>query len=481
MKYAKTVIAVFAMLASYAASASNLKVWPEALADSLSSDGTGYVDTGYRYKMSSYPKTSRIVCELYDDNMGAGLAPGPVLNTSAPRTIFGYQDSASGCMSVARYNGSNAQIYYGAWKDDKKTSCGRYNTVVTIDYINQNASWYYSEDDRKLEFSDVTPPIKDALSSYYLFANNVNNSGATLWQGIFAFKNLRIYEKAESGDEVLARDYVPCINSGEYGVFDKVTHEIFEAQNETVGFSAANARWRLTVGDQVTFVSGVQSIDCPSGTDADGWMLIKDSDGTLCAHGKGRVASFSMPEAGVTLRWVSDEEIAVGEVRAISSAEYVGALTLAADSVLSFVNGGVLFVSEGVVHSEGARINVGLSDVAASGTYELIKGNIASLSHSAFQLVALPSGLEGSFERRGDAICLRISGTAPEVALLPDKMVDTLTSDGSGYVDLGYRHRATSFPKTAKIVCDIWDGYWGRGLSSSEVILPESTPHRVWL
>lgn len=480
MKTLKTLLAASAVLMSVKIMASERKVWPEALADSLSSDGVGYVDLGYKYHMSSFPKTARIVCQFYNHDWGnsTGVTDGPVLSTKLPRTVFGYQDAPSGCMSVARINGGKAEFYYGAWKS-ANMNCGRKDSIATIDYLNASASWYYQEDDKTLEFTGVTAPIKDATGSYYLFANNVC-TGENRWQGIYKFKNLRIYELTESGEEECARDYVPCFDKGRFGVYDKVSGGIFLVENDIGAFSAENIKWRLTVGEEVRFVSGIQSVAAPDGVEADGWMLIKDSDGTLCAQGKGSLASFSMPEAGVTLRWVRDEEIAAGEVRAISSAEYVGTLTVAADSVLSFTHGGVLFVSEGVVRSEGARINVGLSDVAASGTYELIKGNIASLSLSAFQLVALPSGLEGSFERRGDAICLRISGTASEVALLPDKMVDTLTSDGSGYVDLGYRHRATSFPKTAKIVCDIWDGYWGRGLSNSELILPESTPRTVF-
>ena len=54
MKCVKTVIAVSAMLASYVASAANLRAWPEALADSLTSDGTGYVDLGYRYRKNYF-------------------------------------------------------------------------------------------------------------------------------------------------------------------------------------------------------------------------------------------------------------------------------------------------------------------------------------------------------------------------------------------------------------------------------------------
>ena len=203
-------------------------------------------------------------------------------------------------MSVARYSGSNAQVYYGGWVNTSK-SCGRLDTVVSIDYINNSAVWSYSEGSGKtLEFSGVMAPVKDATGSFYLFANNVC-TGENLWQGIFAFKNLRVYEKAKSGDEILARDYVPCINNGEYGVFDKVTHEIFKVRSEIAGFNVANARWRLTVGDQVTFVSGVQSIDCPSGTDADGWMLVSDRDGSIIESGRGTKAEFTMPAAAATI------------------------------------------------------------------------------------------------------------------------------------------------------------------------------------
>ena len=465
MKCVKTVIAVSAMLASYVASAANLTAWPEALADSLTSDGTGYVDLGYRYRMSSFPKTSRIVCELYDNSWGSGRDPGPVLSTSFPRTIFGYQDSGSGCMSVARYSGSNAQVYYGGWVNTSK-SCGRLDTVVSIDYVNNSAVWSYSEGSGKtLEFSGVTAPVKDATGSYYLFANNVHN-GENLWQGIFAFKNLRVYEKAESGDENLARDYVPCINNGEYGVFDKVTHEIFKIQNECVGFNVANARWRLTVGDQVTFVSGVQSIDCPSGTDADGWMLVSDRDGSIIESGRGTKAAFTMPTSAATLLWAEDMELEPGATMDIAEALTIANLAFGESSALSFTPGAMLTVFGDIQFPESGMVNISAERFTASGVYPLIAIKGGAIDLANFKVVALADGLLGSFELRGEVLCLRITGKSAENAAKPDRILQSLTSDGTGYVDLGYRYHMSSFPKTSRIVCELYDSTYGTGRQS---------------
>ena len=469
MKCVKTVIAVSAMLASHVVSAANLTAWPEALADSLTSDGTGYVDLGYRYHMSSFPKTSRIVCELYDNSWGSGRDPGPVLSTSFPRTIFGYQDSGSGCMSVARYSGSNAQVYYGGWVNTSK-SCGRLDTVVSIDYVSNSAVWSYSEGSGKtLKFSGVTAPVKDATGSYYLFANNVHN-GENLWQGIFAFKNLRVYEKAESGDENLARDYVPCINNGEYGVFDKVTHEIFKIQNESVGFNVANARWRLTVGDQVTFVSEVQSIDCPSGTDADGWMLVSDRDGSIIESGRGTKAAFTMPTSAATLLWAEDMELEPGATMDIAEALTIANLAFGESSALSFTPGAMLTVFGDIQFPELGMVNISAERFTASGVYPLIAIKGGAIDLANFKVVALADGLLGSFELRGEVLCLRITGKSAENAAKPDRILQSLRSDGTGYVDLGYRYHMSSFPKTSRIVCELYDNSWGTGRTPGPVL-----------
>lgn len=454
MKHAKTLFAASAALMTSLLPGET--VWPEAIADSLSSDGSGYVDLGYRYHVSSFPRTARMVCELYDNSWGKGRAPGPVIDNNFPRTVFGYQES-SDSVSVARYNGGKANFVYKGGQSS--IDCGRLETVVTVDYVNQLAKWKFTENPNTTrEFDNVTAPVSDSGRSYYLFANNEDSY---LWQGVFAFKNLRVYELTEAGEEVLARDYIPCVDKGQYGVYDKVTCGIFPVQNDTNCFSAANVRWRLTVGSEVDFVTGAQTFAAPEGSGAAGWMLVMDSDGTICASGEGTSASFTMPEAAVTLRWVRDEEVGASAVRSISEPSFAGTLTLAADSVLKFAPGGVLTVSGGVVIPESGTVNVSCPEFSAAGTYTLIRGNTDSLALSSFAVSALPDGLTGSFERRGDAICLRVTGVSSVLAALPDKIVESLTSDGAGYVDLGYRYRVSSYPKTARIECDFYDTYWG--------------------
>ena len=320
-------------------------------------------------------------------------------------------------MSVARYSGSNAQVYYGGWVNTSK-SCGRLDTVVSIDYINNSAVWSYSEGSGKtLEFSGVTAPVKDATGSFYLFANNVC-TGENLWQGIFAFKNLRVYEKAESGDEILARDYVPCINNGEYGVFDKVTHEIFKVRSETAGFSVANARWRLTVGDQVEFVSGAKSIDCPSGTDADGWMLVSDRDGSIIESGRGTMAAFMMPASAVTLAWAEDLELKSGVIHDVAGTLTVADLTLEENSTLSFSPGAMLTVAGDVRFPESGTINISGIGFSASGVYPLVRAKAGALELPNFKVAPLADGLSGRLELRGDVLCLRITGKTAENAVL---------------------------------------------------------------
>ena len=464
MKSVRMSVAVSVALASVAVSASAAAAWPEALADSLSSDGAGYVDLGYFYHVSSFPKTARIVCEIYDGNWGKGRAPGPTISGDYPRTVFGYQESSTS-VSIARYNGGKANFIYNN-SGSVGRDCGRLNTEIIVDYVNQRASWSYTEGSGGLlEFNDVIAPASDSSRPYYLFANN---HSTYLWNGVFTFKNLRVYELNEQGQEVLARDYVACVDKGVFGVYDKVTCGIFPVQNDTNCFSVANARWRLTVGDEVTFVTGAQSISAPAGETVDGWMLLRDSDGTVLAHGNGTQASFTMPQAGVTLHWVRNENVAASSVRTVSSPEFIGTLTLGSGSVLSFVHGGVLTVSEGVALQDGDRIGVSCQGLSAPGTYTLMRGATGSTALSSFTAIC-PDGVVGTFERRGDAICLRLSGMDSAVASMPDKILDSLRSDGAGYVDLGYKYHVTSYPKTSRIVCDFYDSYWGYGRTPGPV------------
>ena len=170
---------------------------PDAIADSMRSDGFGYIDLGYRYHMSSFPKTSKVVCEFYDNSWGRGRGSETIISDKIPRNIFGYQDSPRGSLSAARYNGgSNAMIYYGAWQDDKKFGIGRFDTVVTIDYEKETASWSCSENDGEvIDLTGVTKPNQDAAGSYYLFANNVIMEmifvRPLLLSNVFGFMNVR--------------------------------------------------------------------------------------------------------------------------------------------------------------------------------------------------------------------------------------------------------------------------------------------------
>jgi hypothetical protein len=231
---------------------------PDKILSSLKNDGAGHVDLGYRYHGSSFPKTSRVVCELYDDSWGSGRSPGIVMTDGNPRTIFGYQDSAKGSLSAARYNGgSNGLIYYGAWLMDKKAGVGRFDTQVTIDYRNETASWSsYDFIDgvsfhKLVNFDGVTRPNQDAVCSYWLFANNVY-SGQSLWPSIISFINIRFYEYLESGEEKLARDFVPAMKDGAPCVFDKVTGESKMLQAHTNGYVTGTISWPAEIYPVVT-------------------------------------------------------------------------------------------------------------------------------------------------------------------------------------------------------------------------------------
>ena len=453
--------------------------WPDAIADSLSSDGAGHIDLGYKYHASSFPKTSRMVCELYDGNWGKGRAPGPTIDGTYPRTVFGYQDSSSSSRSIVRYNGGKGEFVYNG--GEVRKDCGRLDTIITNDYINACGSWKYMESPGLLlEYENIVAPSQDATCSYYLFANHVY-SGQNLWKGIFSFKNLKVYEMPETGDEILVRDYIPCKDAGKFGVYDKVTHGIFHVVDDTNAFSVANLRWRLTVTNEVLFLPAgqAQNFSAPAGSLPDGWFLVNDRDAAVIASGRGSEASFGMPEAGATLVWGQDVTVAAGTAYTVVAPMCSTRLVLGPEATLSFREGATITIPGNPSLPENGVVTISCPNLSAAGVYGLVYGVSDTIDVSRFVVGNLPSGLSGAVERHGSALCLRVSGTSDGFANLPDRILDTVSADGCGYIDLGYKYHMSSFPKTSRMVCELNDRYWGCGRSPGPTI-PDTFPRTVF-
>lgn len=439
--------------------ASDGRAWPEALAEKLSSDGAGYVDLGYCYHMSSFPKTARIVCDFIGSNWGKGIAPGPTIpETATFRTVFGYQESYNQWVSVAWYNGGKGRIEYnGGCQADWN---GNGVNMVEIDYLKETATWSSNGGADLLKFSDVIAPSADTQLPYYLFAND--HVGSVQYPAIMTFANLRVYETSDGVSETLAHDYVPCVNGGKYGVYDRIGYGIYPVQDDTNCFSAAGAAWRLSANGEVRFVTGTQEVTAADGT-ADGWLLVRDRDNAILVRGDGAATAFTMPEAGVTVVWAHDIAVETGATRQIAGAEYAADLSLGDGATLAFAPGGSLSLSGSLVLPASGTVGISHSGVDAAGVYDLIRGVDDSVTPGTFVVTSLPEGLVGAVERRGGTLVLRVSGISATNAALPDKLLAKLTGDGCAYVDTGYRYHVSSYPKTARVVCDFYDPSWGKG------------------
>jgi hypothetical protein len=266
------------------------KVFPDAIADTLRSDGHGYINTGYSYHAAAYPKTARISLDFNTSDKAFGTPPGPTTESFQP-ALFGFQHST--LRTLFRYDSTIAQ-----WWDDggykKVTSEISGDQTVMVDYINKKAAWGAYTDDFACAETDSSYP-------YFIFANNKNGSMDKL--SVFDFKEMTIYEMNDSQVYSLVRDFVPCINNGTPGVYDKVNGGIQYPVSSTNGFTVSGAKWRIKVNGEVVYTNGIVSFESSATVAPDFWKVVRDSDGIQIADGTGALASFEMPEASVTLSW----------------------------------------------------------------------------------------------------------------------------------------------------------------------------------
>ena len=200
---------------------------PDFIAEKLTSDGRGYIDTHYCYRRAAdtSPKTSKVVLDYYDtDRCGYN---NPYTSKTSRRTYFSFWKSDGKGLSHVNYSGTTAQIMGEDWKAVTPTP-GSGDASVTLNYATGKGKWGGSG-----EFSlpAVSAWDMSETMSYYLFAWNYDGVAQSF--GVFDLKNFRIYESADNGaTETLVRDFVPCYANGRAGVYDRKTGEICPATSD---------------------------------------------------------------------------------------------------------------------------------------------------------------------------------------------------------------------------------------------------------
>ena len=432
---------------------------PDALAETLTSDAHGYIDVGYKFKGADYPKTARIEFDFYTSNYGKGTVPGPTNETTIPALL-----GATGGVSF-RYNGKNGQVLY------KKTNDATYQYVrsgqngevsIVADRTTQTCRW------NSITLENVGFYTADSSYPYYLFSRNLEGSADV--RGVFDFKRLKFYEEDSAGGRTLACDLWPCVSEGRPAAYDAVAKSVRYPIDSTNGFAVAGVRWRLYSAGELSFVSGEVSLNGPDG--AAGWIAVRDADGVVVARGTGTLAEFTMPEAATTVRWT--EDASKGGSVSVDQDLFFNRLTLSAETDVSFVAGKSICLSDGLTLPVEGTVSVSVEELDAAGNYVLIDGVDAGTALSRFQMGELPDGFTGRLELHGTRLVMRVTGSDAVTAALPDALASVLRSDGKGYIDTGYKFKATTFPRTKRYELDFYTTTCG-GKGETVPVFGEST------
>ena len=427
---------------------------PEALGLSLRSDGHGYIDTAYLFKSTTLPKTARAEFLFNDTTGGKGAAPGPTISSDA-RGVFGFWhgDQRSGARWYSteslRLGSGN-----GSWSESSKVSAG--DQSICINYLNGEVSWGESA-------SALGIPTTDSDNRYYIY-NLYNGVGPmnTAGSSVFSFRELKIYETSDNfATETLARDFVPCVDRGKPGIYDRVTGIVRHPEADTNGFVLVDTQWRVGVKNDVAYVAAgsPQSF----ATDGDGYLVLRRFDGGVVASGSGVMASFTMPTAGVEVVSTMNKTVAASSVEQVLTHVYAHDLTLGLESQLVFAPEGQIVISGTLLLPEEGSVSLTVDAVTGPGTYVVLRGVTSSIDLSKFSAGVTTSGYVASLERRDDEIVLRV---ADDPSGAP-RFVKSVRSDGDGWIDTDYHYHGATYPKTAKVRFDFTNYNYGRKPSAT--------------
>lgn len=230
---------------------------PDFFADKITSDGAGYIDTGYCYKRAAATesKTSKVVLDCYDVDR-CGYSDSRVSRDSR-RTYFSFWwNYNSGRISHVQYSGKVAGITGHDWSSatglSQTPASG--DQSITLSYDTGKGSW----GDCSFDMPQVGAYDMKSALCYYLFARNYNGKASAF--GIYDLKNFRIYESADGGaTETLVRDFVPAYVEGRVGVYDRKTGLFCPALTKGDGFILSGYDIDLAAGKTLLVTAACMS------------------------------------------------------------------------------------------------------------------------------------------------------------------------------------------------------------------------------
>ncbi len=339
---------------------------PQALAD-----GTGFIDTGYRYRCSAAPKTKRINLRYYNNRNGK--ADG--ITGNACGLIGYYGKKSNGDCSYLRFNNSGWQL--GNTGAAVSSSDGNFGNCETdIDYFG-NVFWTNSiYGVYALSGTAIAAPTTDANVTYSFFdvRNEWLDEGTTWCPGAFKLYRCRIYETLDDGvSEYLAHDFVPCSTNGVAAIFDFVTGETRLPTGNQSPFTLSDLRWRLTEDGVASFCTNLTPIVC-SAADADGYLVTSDLSGEILTRCTDAATPYPMPEQPVSLQSTRDLAIDDDGGILIENTTFVNHLTIGENVLIGFNDGGMLILSGSVTLPTDGSVDLRKDDLSRSGDFTLMRG-----------------------------------------------------------------------------------------------------------
>ena len=380
----------------------------------LLSDGKGYIDTGYRYRRSSNPKTKRLTLKFYNQHNGARDGV-----TGDDRDFFGVYGANAQKRSYLRFrNGSSRWVVYGGGDISVYSSGECYGTAaISIDYFSNPSVFGASSISGEMTFSgeSLAAPTEDATETFYLFGNHNYSLEDKVWRpSCFELNAFQIHETSDEGEtETLVHDFVPARDGvGRLGIFDCVTGDMrypIGVGTETGdGFVFRNEKWRLRYNGCLSYHPANEALTLAS-TRADGYLIVDDGTQIFDVVGNGSTYELTMPDKAVSFYWTEDLSVADGEVMSVCGTEAVRNLTLSAGSEIAISADSELLVTGDVILPAAGTVSVSVAGVDKSGDYVIMRGLTGTIDVSKFTVGTVgEKRYSATFEQVGSTLVVHV-------------------------------------------------------------------------
>ena len=384
------------------------------LVSTLTSDGCGYVDTGYRYHRSEGLKTKRIVLKLF--NSSNGYKDGV---TGATCDWFGVFGNGNQRHSYFRFqSGSRKFVMYGGGDANVSSTSSCYGDAeISLDYFSTPSVVCSSSINGLMTFSgeSLAAPTEDATETFYLFGNHNYSLEDKVWRpSCFELNAIQIHETSDEGEtETLVHDFVPARDGvGRLGIFDCVTGDMrypIGVGTETGdGFVFRNEKWRLRYNGCLSYHPANEVLTLAS-TRADGYLIVDDGTQIFDVVGNGSTYELTMPDKAVSFYWTEDLSVADGEVMSVCGTEAVRNLTLSAGSEIAISADSELLVTGDVILPAAGTVSVSVAGVDKSGDYVIMRGLTGTIDVSKFTVGTVgEKRYSATFEQVGSTLVVHV-------------------------------------------------------------------------